>query len=443
VASAWKRVVAARRATAWRIRRLGRSIARWIRQLGLFAASGLVLLVGLVITAGVWIGLSFLLNHHSPWYVPPGEKPASNLDLTKVALAIVAGVGAAIGLTVTYRRQRDLERGRFDERFAAAAEQLGADSAAQRLAGVYAVGALADQNESRRQQCVDLLCAYVRLPYDPAAGLLRTVVSEHTWPVGAATGKEQRTYERLPNDRDVRLTIIALIKGHLQPEAETSWSKYDYNFSGAVFDDGDFAGAEFSGDVNFNHTTFSGNFDFSKTSFSGRLATFSGATFAGGHVNFSEATFLAFAAFYKAKFRAGAVDFYRATFAGKATFRDAAFFSGVVVNTHSAEFSDNVEFDEAKFAGGRISLDGTLFSGDVTFIETTFSGGDVTLGSTFADSWVTFDGATFDSGSRVTFDGATFDSGSRVTFDGATFDSGSRVTRDGSEFRGYEPPEAP
>jgi hypothetical protein len=39
-------------------------------------------------------------------------------------LTVVAGLGAAVALVVAYRRQRDAELARFDERFAAA--QLGA-----------------------------------------------------------------------------------------------------------------------------------------------------------------------------------------------------------------------------------------------------------------------------------------------------------------------------
>jgi uncharacterized protein YjbI with pentapeptide repeats len=414
------------------MRKLGRSIARLIRQLGLFTASALVLLLGLIITAGLWIGLTRWLNHHWPWYGPlaRGEKLTSSIDLTKLALAVVAGVGAAIGLTVTYRRQRDLERGRFDQRFAAAAAQLAADTAAQRLAGVYAVGALADENQTRRQQCIDLLCAYIRLPYDPAAGPLQTVVSEHSWPVGAATGREQRTYEPLPNDRDARLAIIALIAGHLQSEAKTSWSKYDYDFSGALFDGGSFRYAEFSGRINFDSATFSGDVDFFATSFSGRIVSFHGATFAGDRVNFSWADFMGFAVFNDAKFPAGGVaDFESATFAGGTSFGGAAF-SGGRVNTYGVEFYENVNFSRATFSGGHVSLIDTLFDADVNFNGATFSGGHVSLNrSRFAGGQVTFDDATF--------------SGGRVTFDEATFDSGSRVTRDGSNFTGYEPPEAP
>ena len=150
-------------------------------------------------------------------------------------------------MVVAYRRQRDLELARFDERFAAAAAQLGAPTAAERLAGVYAMAALADTWEQHRQQCIDVLCGYLRLPYDPTNALLTTVVSEHTWPIGTATGKETRTYKQLPNDREVRLTIISTITRHLRDPAPISWQGKNFDFTGATFDGGDFSRATFTG----------------------------------------------------------------------------------------------------------------------------------------------------------------------------------------------------
>ena len=59
----------------------------------------------------------------------------------------------------------------LNERFATAAGQLGSDKpSAVRLAGVYAMAGLADDWEENRQTCVDVLCAYLRLPHDPDPG---------------------------------------------------------------------------------------------------------------------------------------------------------------------------------------------------------------------------------------------------------------------------------
>ncbi|WP_174186921.1 hypothetical protein [Nocardia barduliensis] len=69
------------------------------------------------------------------------------------------------------RRQRDLEQSRFVELFGAAAAQIGATDVAVRIAGVYAMAGVADEFDGlRRQQCIDVLCGYLRLPYSPELG---------------------------------------------------------------------------------------------------------------------------------------------------------------------------------------------------------------------------------------------------------------------------------
>ena len=68
--------------------------------------------------------------------------------------------------TLNEQRTRTL-----NERFSTAAEQLGSDKpSAVRLAGVYAMAGLADDWAENRQTCVDVLCAYLRLPYVPDPG---------------------------------------------------------------------------------------------------------------------------------------------------------------------------------------------------------------------------------------------------------------------------------
>ena len=68
--------------------------------------------------------------------------------------------------TLAEQRTRTL-----NERFATAAEQLGFNKpSAVRLAGVYAMAGLADDWRENRQTCVDVLCGYLRLPYNPDPG---------------------------------------------------------------------------------------------------------------------------------------------------------------------------------------------------------------------------------------------------------------------------------
>jgi len=44
-------------------------------------------------------------------------KEADPIDITKLSFTVAGGVGAAVALVVAYRRQRDVEQGRFVERF--------------------------------------------------------------------------------------------------------------------------------------------------------------------------------------------------------------------------------------------------------------------------------------------------------------------------------------
>lgn len=167
-------------------------VARRVKNAGILPSTVMVLLALLAGAVIIWIGFTRLLRDAWPWDLGGLETNTPGFQLMQLVLTLIGGIGAAILVVVAYRRQRDLETTRFDDRFAAAAAQLGADTAAERLAGVYAMAALADTWEQHRQQCINVLCAYLRLPYDPGAGLLAEVVSEHTWPAGAGTGKETR-----------------------------------------------------------------------------------------------------------------------------------------------------------------------------------------------------------------------------------------------------------
>ncbi|MEU6444808.1 pentapeptide repeat-containing protein [Streptomyces sp. NPDC047046] len=198
-------------------------------------------------------------------------------DLVKLAFGVVAGAGALVALVTAYRRQRVDEDGALreatrlhTERFTVAVSQLGHDSRAVRLGGAHALAGLADDAPTRelRQTCIDVLCAYLRLPY----------TSETDLPADDAVARQ--TYLSL---RVVRHTIIRLIRDRLrlEPAHPHSWQGHDLNFTGATFDGGDLSGTAFSG----------GTVDFTEARFSGGTVNFSGARFSGGTVDFSGAAF--------------------------------------------------------------------------------------------------------------------------------------------------------
>ncbi|OUC95457.1 hypothetical protein CA983_33405 [Streptomyces swartbergensis] len=332
-------------------------------------------------------------------------------DLVKLSFGVVAGAGALVALVVAYRRQRVDEDGALrdatrlhTERFTTAVSQLGEDSAAVRLGGVHALAGLADDapNRELRQTCIDVLCAYLRLPYTAEADL------------PADDAGARHTYLAL---REVRHTVIRLIRDHLRlshPHPH-SWQGHDFDFTGVTFDGGDFSGITVSdGTLSFVAARFpNGQVDFTRATFSGGRVDFGGATFVGGQVDFGEATF-----------SGGQVDFGGRVGIGRATF------SGGQVDFGGATFSGG----QVTF-GGRTGIGGAKFSGaQVTFEWATFSGGQVDFGGAeFSDGQVDFEYATFSDG-QVTFSNARF-TGGTVTFSGATF-VGGQVTFSTSRFTG-------
>jgi hypothetical protein len=162
---------------------------------------------------------------------------------------------------------------------------------------------LADDWPENRQTCVDVLCAYLRLPYEPDPG------------------DEAPEPERLGfrASREVRHTVIRVITAHLEGGAAASWRGLTFDFGGVVFDGGDFSGAKFSsGTVRFDRAEFSsGTVRFGDAKFCGGTVRFDRAKFSGGRISFGVAGFSGgVVTFGRAKFSGAAVSFDRAEFSG-------------------------------------------------------------------------------------------------------------------------------
>ncbi|MFF4787902.1 pentapeptide repeat-containing protein [Streptomyces griseorubiginosus] len=332
-------------------------------------------------------------------------------DLVKLSFGVVAGAGALVALVVAYRRQRVDEDGALreatrlhTERFTTAVSQLGEESAAVRLGGVHALASLADDAPTRelRQTCIDVLCAYLRLPY----------TAETDLPDGDTGARH--TYRAL---REVRHTVIRLIRDHLRlpPEHPRSWQGCDLDFTGVTFDGGDLTGAVFSG----------GNVSFAEAVFSGGAIDFIGAVFSGGNVSFRRAVF-----------SGGAIDFNRAVFsAGNVSFIGAVFPGGLATFMNATFSGGTVDFIGARFSSSMVYLTGARFSsGTVSFVGAEFSGGTIGLvGAVFSGGTVNFSDAVF-SGATVNFNRADF-SGATVNFIESDF-SGDTVSFSNTVFSG-------
>jgi uncharacterized protein YjbI with pentapeptide repeats len=311
----------------------------------------------------------------------------------------------------------------MNERFATAAEQLGSDKPAVRLAGVYAMAGLADDWKENRQTCVDVLCAYLRMPYEPDPGQ-------------DAPEPQRLAFQAI---REVRHTVIRVITAHLREDAAVSWQGLNFDFTGVVFDGGDFSSAQFpGGEVSFSDAEFSGGeVSFSDVQFSGAKVDFNRAQFSGGTVDFIVAQFSGGTVhFSRARFSGGEVDFGFAEFSGSGVDFSRAEFSDGTVNFNEAEFSaSRVDFSGAQLSGAQVGFGGVEFSGGkVDFSRARFSGSEVGF------SRAEFSGGTVDfshvqlSGGRVGFSHARF-SGGEVGFSRARF-SGGEVGFSRAEFSG-------
>ena len=119
------------------------------------------------------------------WFLPPllyaGTSDTSVKAVTDTRTALLAGllgVGALgtlwinshnVGLTAEIHAHtvKDATERRVTELSTKAADQLGSDKAPVRLAGLYALERLAQDNPSQRQTIVNVICAYLQMPYAP------------------------------------------------------------------------------------------------------------------------------------------------------------------------------------------------------------------------------------------------------------------------------------
>ncbi|MEU9617026.1 pentapeptide repeat-containing protein [Streptomyces sp. NPDC048209] len=307
-------------------------------------------------------------------------------DIVKLSFGVVAGAGALVALVVAYRRQRVDEAGAHreatrlhTERFSQAVDKLGSDSPAVRLGGVHALAGLADDapNDSLRQTCIDVLCAYLQLPFIPDPG---------------NDPAHQEGHHRYLALRKVRHTILRLIGDHYRRPQGThrSWQGHDLDLTGVTID----------GRMDFRDAVFSGGVvSFRGAEFSDSRVLFDGAEFSGGRVLFDGA-----------EFSGGMVSFDRAVFSGSEMSFELTIFSG-----------GRVHFEGAKFAGGMVPFDGAEFpGGTVSFDRAVFFGGMVSFDVVeFSGSMVSFNTADFSGGTTVSFDIVTF-SGGVVSFLRAT-----------------------
>lgn len=362
-------------------------------------------ILGSVLTYG-----AYLLSHGLPtdpvpiWEARLGEDTVASLSRSGLtAAAFLVGAGAAV---IAYRNQRlkedahlrDEER-RLQDQFVSAAEQIGSDKASTRIAGVYAMAQLAARwiDRNARQQCVDVLCAYLRMP-----------------PLSSNIGFPSLA-RRDTQDEQVRLTIQRVLATYLAKDREDRWQGIsldlrgaelrNFVLNGAVVENFTAANATFVGDCWIQNTDVLGFADLREATFKGKAMLW-GSTFAqrarfyGSHfhaeVSFLECKFLDHAWFYDCRFD-GTTSFAKTQFGKESGFergvftQKAKFTSAIFIGTArfidtsfgsdcrfaKAEFHSKVDFRRAHF-GGRVAFNKASVR---TTIDTT---GSTHRGSTWA-----------------------------------------------------------
>ena len=276
------------------------------------------------------------------------------------------------------------------ELYTKAVEQLGSDKVQVRFGGLYALEQLAQDNPAYRQAIVNVICAYLRMPFSPTAPASKPEpeAAEGQKEPGAESETEADgiggTWQQ---ERQVRLTAQRILAEHLRddraedqqatdPPSSRFWNNIrldltgatliDFNLVNGVIADANFHRAAFSGDAIFSGAAFSGDARFGGAAFSGD-ASFSGAAFSGdarfgeaafsGDALFGGAAFSGDASFPEAVFRGDAL-FGGATFSRSAGFRRAAF--GGDAEFRKANFAGDAWFDKATFSRRRLVRRGGL-----------------------------------------------------------------------------------
>jgi Pentapeptide repeats (9 copies) len=218
------------------------------------------------------------------------------------------------------REQLNLtEQGQVTDRYTRAVEQLGHEKAPVRLGALYSLEHLAQDNPGYRQTVVDVLCAYLRMPY--------TLPAQPEWEAkhvekmaSPANGRDLAPH-RAPGwdptreELQVRTTAQRLLADHLRYPPQTSgreaqllppstqqtfWLGISLDLTGATLVDFSFAQVSVI-QVQFAGASFQGSAEFDGATFQ-RAAGFDEATFQ-GHASFGKATFQGDAWFDAATFR--------------------------------------------------------------------------------------------------------------------------------------------
>ena len=294
-----------------------------------------------------------------------GSDPGRRLEAIKTAFTIGLASGGTLAVILAARRQwlqertqvhaehvaadaaeraervaastmHDAAERRATELYVKAADQLGSPKAPVRLAGLYALERLGQEDPKQRQTIVKVICSYLRMPFS-----------------AAATGTGEDTSEH-----EVRRTAQQILGDHLQPRrSDLHWSEIrSVDLSGAHLDAFSMQDCALDS-INLNEATLTGESLF--RAFECNRAFIQGTIFA-GFVDFRGAVVRSEAFFGGSRFDGDAWfhsdDFFEgAHFGGFASFRGCRFAGAV--RFARVRFSAAVDFAAAEFVVAPVGLD--------------------------------------------------------------------------------------
>lgn len=309
------------------------------------------------------------------------------------------------------REEAAADRLRLDERelsarFVSTAGQLASAAASARVAGLYAMAALADAwaaigRADQRQVCISVICGYLCQPYESD-------------PRGAEHG--------------VRRTGIRIIADHLGKDVrpESDWRSCVFDLADATFDSGNFTGIDVQGSLILTRARFvAGEVSFRDATFTNGSINLTGASFEGATVDFSKAMF-------------------RSTSDGdpsggpwdKPFFFEGARLSAGELLLNLVEFVDcDVIFDDLQVTGGKLQMVGTSLTRDafnsgptMRFVGANFSGGSFQfVECAIRDATVSFEYGAKWSGGEAYFMSVKFEEAGELRIKADVFESGRLV----------------
>jgi hypothetical protein len=369
-------------------------------------------------TAVVLVATAGLLAAALLWAYGGGtDADRARLDAIRTAASVAIGTGGAAALLLAARRQRfaeidiqqkghDATERRITELFTKAVEQLGSDKAPVRLGGLYSLERLAQENCAHRQTIVNVICAYLRMPFihpdETSSGRSKILradalsVADTSSAQGdmASIGKGEA--DRSKEELEVRQAAQRILGVHLKSKRGGAgglnvefWGGVSLDLTGATlvaFDASDFdvVDARFGGAI-FHQESYFANF------YCRNAAWFAFAEFR-GNAWFAEGRFDGEATFLNAKFKKSAV-FQKYTFNGlsnfgfvkfesissfqEAEFEKQAFFAASTLagqaQFHGVKFNGGVAFNSCKFESDAV-FQGASNDGRADFVDTEFRG---------------------------------------------------------------------